>query len=569
MSLPTLTFGDGDGPSICLERLIESRMLIQANSGGGKSHLLRWLLESTFGKVQQLVLDPEGEFASLRERYDYLLAGGQGDIPLSVTSSRVTCRRLMECGASAVLDLYDLPPDQRRAYVAGFLDELMHLPRVLWHPTLVVIDEAHMYAPERGAGEASSTEAVITLCTQGRKRGFCAILATQRLAKLHKDAAAELLNKFIGRTGLDVDVARASTELGFDKAQKDGLKRLQRGSFWAYGPAITEEVTLVQIPETKTKAPGKLDFGKYVPPPAGEAIRALLPLLAGIGEEAAAEAGSLSEANQEIKRLRAELSGFRALSREPVVERVEVRVVPPGLQESLEAALAFCAEASKSTDLTSIERPEAIPLDGSPAATTVTARAAGLVLEKPEPIARPRAPKLKPDLIAVDGDVFAGLTRPQRAILTAIRRLESLMDTPPKRGQVAALAGTSPKSSGFEKNLSALRTAGLADYPSAGSVVLTRIAREAIPAQTPPSNAEMLNAWRSVVSGPQFGLLELAAKAYPGVIVRADAADQTGTTIRSSGFEKNLSALRSFGLIDYPDTATYRATALLFPGGAK
>jgi DNA helicase HerA-like ATPase len=81
---------------------------------------------------------------------------------------------------------------------------------------------------------------VITLCTQGRKRGYCAVLATQRLSKLHKDAAAELLNKLIGRTGLDVDVKRAGDELGFDKEQRQTLKTLAPGTFYAYGPAVSQ-----------------------------------------------------------------------------------------------------------------------------------------------------------------------------------------------------------------------------------------------------------------------------------------------------------------------------------------
>lgn len=53
--------------SIDLERLIESKLLIQANSGGGKSWTIRRLLEQSNGKVQQIVLDIEGEFGSLRE----------------------------------------------------------------------------------------------------------------------------------------------------------------------------------------------------------------------------------------------------------------------------------------------------------------------------------------------------------------------------------------------------------------------------------------------------------------------------------------------------------------------
>jgi hypothetical protein len=43
-----------------------------------KSWLLRRLLEQTHGHVQHLVIDPEGEFASLRERFDYVHAAKSG-----------------------------------------------------------------------------------------------------------------------------------------------------------------------------------------------------------------------------------------------------------------------------------------------------------------------------------------------------------------------------------------------------------------------------------------------------------------------------------------------------------
>ncbi len=80
---------------------------------------------------------------------------------------------------------------ERRHFVKLFIESLIHLPRDLWRPTLVILDEAHIYCPERGSGEAESTDAVISLMSQGRKRGYAGIIATQRLSKLHKDAAAE------------------------------------------------------------------------------------------------------------------------------------------------------------------------------------------------------------------------------------------------------------------------------------------------------------------------------------------------------------------------------------------
>jgi DNA helicase HerA-like ATPase len=60
--------------------------------------------------------------------------------------------------------------------------------------------------------------------SQGRKRGFAGIIATQRLSKLHKDAAAEANNVIIGRTWLDADQVRAGDALGLSKADRLKLR---------------------------------------------------------------------------------------------------------------------------------------------------------------------------------------------------------------------------------------------------------------------------------------------------------------------------------------------------------
>jgi hypothetical protein len=42
-------------------------------------------------------------------------------------------------------------------YVREFLEQLTSLPRKLWRPTFIVLDEVHLFAPEKGHGEAEST----------------------------------------------------------------------------------------------------------------------------------------------------------------------------------------------------------------------------------------------------------------------------------------------------------------------------------------------------------------------------------------------------------------------------
>ena len=59
------TDGNGSAVGVDLEELLATRLLVQGNSGSGKSHLLRRLLERSAGHVQQIVIDPEGDFVTL------------------------------------------------------------------------------------------------------------------------------------------------------------------------------------------------------------------------------------------------------------------------------------------------------------------------------------------------------------------------------------------------------------------------------------------------------------------------------------------------------------------------
>lgn len=289
--------------SVDLEKLIDSKLLVQANSGGGKSWLLRRILEQSHGKVQQIILDPEGEFGTLREKYDYILVGKGGDTPAEPKSAAMLAHKLLELKVSAIIDLYELHPQERKRFVRLFLEAMVNAPKTLWHPVMVVIDEAHTFVPEKGESEASN--AVIGLCSLGRKRGFGAILATQRISKLHKDAAAECNNKLIGRTGLDIDRKRAGEELGFtSKDEFLSLRSLKPGEFYGFGPAISDDVTKITVGEIKTSHPkaGARTLTETVPPT--EKIKKILSQLADLPAEAEKEARTTAELKAENSKLK-------------------------------------------------------------------------------------------------------------------------------------------------------------------------------------------------------------------------------------------------------------------------
>lgn len=97
----------GQGLSSDLNTLVDTRVLVQANSGGGKSWCLRRLLEESHGGVQHLILDPEGEFASLRERFDYVLAAKHGaDTAAEPRAAALLAERLLTLRRAILLSCF-------------------------------------------------------------------------------------------------------------------------------------------------------------------------------------------------------------------------------------------------------------------------------------------------------------------------------------------------------------------------------------------------------------------------------------------------------------------------------
>lgn len=68
----------------------------------GKSWTLRRILEQTHGLVQQIVIDPEGEFVSLAQHYDYPILDGSR---LDTAALAIAAARAREHRLSVLLDL--------------------------------------------------------------------------------------------------------------------------------------------------------------------------------------------------------------------------------------------------------------------------------------------------------------------------------------------------------------------------------------------------------------------------------------------------------------------------------
>ncbi|MCK8787029.1 ATP-binding protein [Roseomonas sp. NAR14] len=268
----------GSPATLDLEELLSTRLLVQGNSGSGKSHLLRRLLEQSAPWVQQVVIDPEGDFTNLAERYGHLVLDAEAhtDRSLQAAAERIRAHR-----ASVVLNLEGCEQDAQLRLAAAFLGGLFEVERDLWSPVLVVVDEAQLFAPAAG-GEATdearraSLGAMTNLMCRGRKRGLAGVIATQRLAKLAKNVAAEASNFLMGRTFLDIDMQRAADLLGMERRAAESFRDLARGHFIALGPALSRKPLPLRIGATETESRGAAPKLTPLPGAPDESLRELI-----------------------------------------------------------------------------------------------------------------------------------------------------------------------------------------------------------------------------------------------------------------------------------------------------
>ena len=194
--------------AFCLKTkdVVASRTYIASETRFGKSHTCRKIVEECFGQVGIIIIDPEGEYASLREKYGFIIIGR--DIPIEVetetvktTTAEFMAQQVLNAGASAIIDLSVIEDfDAGKEYVDSFLRRFFHLQTTAKKPYLVIWEEAEDFAPESGApGTRTCLETAITYARRGGKRGIGVIYVGHRPAWISKGILSQCPNKAIGR----------------------------------------------------------------------------------------------------------------------------------------------------------------------------------------------------------------------------------------------------------------------------------------------------------------------------------------------------------------------------------
>ena len=541
-------------------------------SGSGKTYGAGVFVEGLLSMgAQVVVLDVVGNWYGLRiaakgsgDGFKIPVFGGDhGDIPLEPGGGAVIADAVVDYGISCVLDLHLFRKNQRKQFMTDFAEQLFHRKKSSKSPLHVVLEECQMYIPQKTfKGEERMLGAMEDLCKLGRNYGIGYSLISQRPQAVNKDVVNQTGTVYAFRmTGpqerkvMEGWLSEQTGSVGADMLES--LPFLENGECWAWSPQWLKVFKRVRIAKKQTfDASATPVFGAKV-----EKSRTLAPV--DLEQLKTAMASTIEKAKAddpkalkvEIVRLKAELAkGHKPQTVETVKE---VPVLGKHDIERLEGWTAKAEELAGKLSAAAKDIREALgkiqPYRINPAQ--------GLPSDLPK--RAPRHGVAPPARSGTAGD--QKLSTSQQRILNALAWAEGIGLDYLDKTQLALMADQSPTSGGYFNNLGTLRTAGLIEYPGAGTAMLTENGRAQADAVDVPTTSEALQDMLCrKLSGSQASILRSLIASYPNEMRKDDLAAATGQSPTSGGYFNNLGRLRSLGLIDYSRPGFVVAKSVLF-----
>jgi len=190
---------------LTLNDVIGKCIAILGIRGSGKTNTATVLVEELLSKnVPLSIVDIDGEYWGLQEKYDIVRIGASDDADISLTLDEMDKASIMNLASTLaelslkeaiplILDLGEFIGQSIDLFLLAFSRTLWEVSRKVRRPYFIIIEEAHEFIPQ---GPRTPLKEYLTrIALRGRKRGLGLILVSQRSAKVDKDVLtqAELL----------------------------------------------------------------------------------------------------------------------------------------------------------------------------------------------------------------------------------------------------------------------------------------------------------------------------------------------------------------------------------------
>lgn len=189
------------------QTLVGRSIAVLGITGSGKTNTAAVLIEELLSSGLPLtIVDIEGEYWGLKERFEVLVAGHSEHTELEISSENASklAEMSLKRSISVILDLSDFTQEEAYEFLLAYFMGLWAASSTAKQPYQIVLEEAHEFVPQ---GTRTPLKQVLTrIALRGRKRGLGIILVSQRSAKVEKDVLTQASLLFLHRVVHPIDV---------------------------------------------------------------------------------------------------------------------------------------------------------------------------------------------------------------------------------------------------------------------------------------------------------------------------------------------------------------------------
>lgn len=138
---------------------------------------------------------------------------------------------LIEEGEASIINLKGVRPEIQELVAARVCSDLFYARKVdEVPPAMLVVEESHTFAPERGFKKSISSEIMRTIASEGRKFGLGLTVVSQRPARVDKNVLSQCNTQIILKVTNpnDLDAIKKGVE-GLNSEMQDEIKSLPTG----------------------------------------------------------------------------------------------------------------------------------------------------------------------------------------------------------------------------------------------------------------------------------------------------------------------------------------------------
>jgi len=228
------------------QTLVGRSIAILGITGSGKTNTTAVLVEELLSNGFPLtIVDIEGEYWGLKEKFEILVAGRSDnvDIEVGIAHAEHLAQLSVDKDISIVLDLSDFGQDEMFEFLLLYFKTLWVACSASRQPYQIVLEEAHEFVPQ--SVRTPLKEILTRIALRGRKRGLGIIMVSQRSAKVEKDLLTQTSLLFLHRVVHPVDLKVYADLIPLPNRQVDEMVgRLHSGEAIVL---YNHEVTVVQI----------------------------------------------------------------------------------------------------------------------------------------------------------------------------------------------------------------------------------------------------------------------------------------------------------------------------------